>query len=447
MSETTADPRSDQGRPASLTDRPDRPDRSGVRVVINPHARREVPAAGFAPQSREPMAVHSALPGYAPTPLHDCPELARALGVATVLVKDESTRLGLPSFKILGASYATLDAIRREWLPEFTVVPTVPAARAALAGREGLGLAAATDGNHGRGVARMAALLDLSCRILVPAGTADARIDAIAAEGARVEVVDGTYDDAVAASALLADERTLIVSDTSWPGYEATPRAVVQGYSTMFAEIDDQLAALGAPGPTVVALQAGVGAFAAAGLRHYRAPRRSDDTPRTTGASPARTVIVEPTTANCLMVSAEAGTMTAAPGPHSSSMAGLNCGLPSELVWPIVAAGTDVFVAVDDRWAEEAMRRYAAVGIEAGESGAASLGGLLAVAGAPAWAAAAGLTPDARVLLVNTEGATDPVNYRAVLAAAADGTLSASTNLGAVTGSATSAAGESAGAR
>lgn len=380
------------------------------QVFVNPAAVAVVPPAGLDPESRGPLTTHQSLPGYARTPLRDCPALAGELGVAKVWVKDESSRLGLPSFKILGASWATLDAVYRQWLPSRPQTPDLAAIRTVLSGRPGLGLAAATDGNHGRGVARMADLLGIACQILVPAGTASSRISGIESEGARVRVVDGTYDDAVAAAALLADDSTLVVSDTSWPGYEQTPRAVVEGYSTMFFEIDDELAESGQQQPTLVALQAGVGAFAAAGLRHYRSRP---------AALPVRTVIVEPSSANCLMASARAGTLTSVPGPHPSSMAGLNCGLPSELVWPIIAAGTDIFVGVADSDAERAMRLYADNGIVAGESGAASLAGLLALTIDPAAAAAAGLSSETRVLLVNTEGATDPDNYRAVLAAGA----------------------------
>lgn len=385
---------------------------------FNPAAVPVVPLAGFQPESRRPMALHHAMPQYAPTALWDCPALADELGVAKLWVKDESNRLGLPSFKILGASWATLDAVHAHWMAPGPRLPDLAALRTLLSRRPGLGLAAATDGNHGRGVARMAALLGVTCRILVPAGTATSRISAITGEGARVQIVDGSYDDAVAAAALLADDRTLVVSDTSWPGYEQTPRAVVDGYSTMFFEIDDELARQGQRPPTVVAFQAGVGAFAAAGLRHYRS--------RTGDAGPVRTVIVEPTSANCLMASAREGGPTLVPGPHLSSMAGLNCGLPSELVWPIIAAGSDTFVTVEDSDAEHAMRLYADNGMVAGESGAASLAGLLVLAADPATAAAAGLTEQSRVLLVNTEGATDPDNYRAVLAVGAAATADSS---------------------
>lgn len=361
----------------------------------------------FATETRDPLRAHRSLPGYAPTPLRDSPALAQRLGVGRVLVKDESERLGLPSFKILGASWASLLEVQRAWCTPSDEPVTLSSVIARLDRTTGRGLVAATDGNHGRGVARMAALLGLSATILVPAGTARSRIEAIASEHAEVHVVDGTYDEAVLASAQLADDDHLVVSDTSWEGYENAPRAVIDGYSTMFHEIDDATAAADLPAPDVVALQAGVGAFAAAALRHYRAA----------GPGGPTTVIVEPSGAACLMASARAGVPSEVPGPHTSSMAGLNCGLPSLLAWPVVYGYTDVFVAVPDSCAEDAMRALAVAGVTAGESGAAGLAGLLALVDSGT-SRVAGLTPDSCVLVVNTEGATDPENYRRVVASA-----------------------------
>lgn len=380
---------------------------TSVEIYANPASRPSVPTAGFTPESRLPQATHETLPGYQPTALRNSPGLAERLGVGTVLVKDESERLGLPSFKILGASWAALTTVQQAWGGETDGPLSVESVRAALGATTGRGLVAATDGNHGRGIARVATLLGLDATILVPSGTSQARIDAIASEGATVEVVDGTYDDAIAASARLADHDHLVVSDTSWDGYVDAPRAVVEGYSTMFFEIDDAIAEQGLPAPDVVALQAGVGAFAASGLRHYRDGRDR----------PPATVVVEPSSANCLMASARAGGLTLVPGPHPSSMAGLNCGMPSELVWPVLAAGTDVFVGIADAYAEEAMRALAREGIVSGESGAAGLGGLMALAehGTPEERSRAGLHAGACVLIVNTEGATDPANYERVV--------------------------------
>jgi diaminopropionate ammonia-lyase len=214
--------------------------------------------------------------------------------------------------------------------------------------------------------------------------------------------VDGSYDDAITRSAREAAADCLVISDTSWDGYTETPADVIRGYSTMFVEIDQALAGHSRPTPDVVGLQAGVGSFAAAGLGHYCPPG---------GGPRPRTVVVEPESANCLMRSAQAGAIRAAPGPHGSAMAGLNCGLPSQLAWPVVANSTDAYVAIGDEPMYAAMRLLAGIGIVAGESGASSLGGLLAVTD-DAGRAKLGLHAGATVLLVNTEGATDPANYR-----------------------------------
>jgi diaminopropionate ammonia-lyase len=344
---------------------------TGERLVAN----RAVAPPARSPAPPGPLAFHRSLPGYAPTPLVDAPAAARALGVARVLVKDESSRLGLPSFKVLGASWATYRALcdRLGAAPE----PVIPLAvlRVRLAGA--VELACATDGNHGRAVARMAGLLGLPATVFVPAAMVPARREAIAAEGARVAVVDGTYDDAVARVAALAGQGTLVIQDTAWPGYETVPAWVIEGYSTIGAEIAAQ--------PDLVAVQIGVGSFAAAMVRRF---------------APARIVGVEPVAAACALASIEAGRLAEVPGPHDSVMAGLNCGRPSPLAWPDVSAGIEAFGAIADDRAREAVRLLAADGITAGESGAAGLAGLLTFAGDLA------LPRDGTVLVVNTEGET-----------------------------------------
>jgi diaminopropionate ammonia-lyase len=362
-----------------------------------------------APPTREPQSFHAKLPGYAPTPLVPAPALAARLGVGQVWVKDESSRLGLPAFKILGASWAVYCALAARLGGEIGPWDTPAALRARLAPLGHLTLVAATDGNHGRAVARMAALLGYAAHILVPAGTAPARIAAIAGEGAAVTVVDGSYDDAVARSAEEASPTRLVISDTSWPGYEDIPRRVIDGYSTILWEVDDALARSGAAPPDLVLVQMGVGAFASAVTRHYRRPA--------SGAAP-RLVGVEPDTAACVLASLRAGALTEVPGPHPSIMAGLNCGLPSLIAWPALRAGLDAAVAIPDDAARAAMRDLAAAGIVAGETGAAGLGGLVALLtglGAAARRAQLGITGATRVLLFSTEGATDPAAYAAIV--------------------------------
>ena len=279
-----------------------------------------------------PVLFHRELPGYAPTPLVDAPELAAEWGVGRVWLKFERERFGLPAFKFLGVSWA---AERLLGDP-----PHDP----------GLELIAATDGNHGRAVARVARMAGLASTILVPAGTAQARIDAIAGEGAAVQVVDGSYDDAVRLSASMADERRLVLSDTSWPGYEEVPRWVIEGYATIFREVDEQA---GAPDRHRRCARSASGALAAAAARHL--------------AGSARLVGIEPVDAACVLESARAGEITEVPGPHGSIMAGLNAGLPSLVAWPLVSSGFDLFCAAQDEVAVEGTRRLAALGLEAGE--------------------------------------------------------------------------------
>jgi diaminopropionate ammonia-lyase len=273
-----------------------------------------------------------------------------------VLVKDESSRFGLPSFKVLGASWAT---------------------HRALAERPADRLVCATDGNHGRAVAWMARQLGLEATVFVPDNMIPARRAAIAAEGADVQVVDSTYDEAVERAAALAGPGVAVIQDTAWPGYETVPQWVIEGYSTIGAEIELD--------PDVVAVQIGVGSFAAAMVRRF---------------APARIVGVEPATAACALASIEAGAPTEVPGPHDSVMAGLNCGRVSPVAWPVLVRGIDAFAAIQDDHAHEAVDLLARDGVTAGESGAAGLAGLLA------FRDDLDLPPDGTVLVVNTEGAT-----------------------------------------
>jgi diaminopropionate ammonia-lyase len=353
-----------------------------------------------------PSRFHASMPGYAPTPLRSAARTAQRLGVAEVLVKDESARLGLPSFKMLGASWAVYRALLQRLGLCLGDVPTFAQLDEAMAPLRPLTLSAATDGNHGRAVARVAAMLGLDARIYVPRGTASARIDAIAAEGASVTVVDGNYDDSVRRSAQDAAGRCLVISDTSWDGYEDVPRWVIEGYSTIFTEIEDQL---DEHRPDLVVVPIGVGALAAAAVRHFW----------TTPSRRPRIVAVEPVSAACVLESVAAGAILTVADCQDSMMVGLNCATPSPVAWPLVSRGIDVYLAVDDARVPEAMRLLASDGIIAGETGAAGLVGLLRAIDASAPEAMAALELDAgtRVLLLCTEGATDPDHYAELIAA------------------------------
>jgi diaminopropionate ammonia-lyase len=363
-------------------------------------------AAAAGKEAPDVVAFHRSMPGYEPTPLVGTPGLAKQIAAASLVIKDQSRCFGLPAFKIIGASWAVNCALSELLgLPPAADFATLKERAASL---RPLKLVTATDGNHGRAVAHMAALLGLDATIYVPKGTVQARIDAIRGEGARLEVVDGPYDDAVARAAQDAGPRCLIVSDTSWPGYETTPRAVIAGYATIMREIDEQLAAAEAPRPDLILVQNGVGALAAAVGAHYGGG----------GADGPLLAAVEPDDAACMLESLAAGRIVTVPGPHRSIMAGLNCGTLSMVAWPVLQRTFELCITVDDDRARRAMCLLADAGIESGESGASGLAGLLALCETPEFAEPRrrfGIGQGTNVLVFSTEGATDPEAYAAVV--------------------------------
>ncbi len=349
------------------------------------------------------------------------PGLARQLGVASIHLKDEGHRLGLGSFKALGGAHAVvrlvLEETSRRLGRQVDVAEWRTAEVAAVADR--MTVACATDGNHGRSVAQGAQLVGARCVVFVHAGVSAERCQAIARHGARIVRVEGDYDDAVAEAARAAGERGwIVVSDTSWPGYERIPLLVMQGYTALLREA---LRELPAP-PTHVFVQAGVGGFAAAVAAHLALILG--------GARPFLTV-VDPANAACLLESARAGRpVKVAPG-RPTVMAMLECHEPSLVAWRILSRAADAFMTVEDDEAVAIMNRLARPlagdpAVVAGESGGVGLAGLAKVAGDPALRATVGLGPDARVFLVNTEGATDPVLYQR-LVGLAPGAVAAAT--------------------
>lgn len=354
-----------------------------MRAVVNGALR----VGDVPPASADALAFHRALPGSAPTPVRALAPVARELGLGAVAMKDESARLGLPAFKVLGASWAVERALR-------------------AAGEEVRTLVAASAGNHGRAVAHVAAARGLACRVFLPARSAEARRRAIAGEGAELVVVEGTYEDAVAAAeAEGARPGVLEIADV---GSSGPARWVVDGYATLFAE-------LAGDSYDVVLVPAGVGSLAAAAARFG-------------AAAGIPVVAVEPATAACLGASLAAGAPTAVPTP-GTTMAGLDCAEVSPAAWPDLRAGIAGAVAVGDDEATAAMADLAALGHAIGDCGAAPLAALRALVEDPACAplrdAVGGLGADARVLLIATEGVTDPDAYASALARAPKSGLSA----------------------
>ncbi len=350
-------------------------------------------------------SFHTSLPGYAPTPLPEVPALAAELGADRVFVKDESSRLGLPAFKVLGASWAIHRLLTSEPAgPAGTAPPDALARlRAAAARRPGLIFVTATDGNHGRAVARMARLIGVPARVFVPAVTNLATRAAIAGENAEVTQVNGTYDQAVAHARQWAEDHraAALIQDTAWPGYEQVPAWTVEGYSTLFTELDAQLADADASPPALVAVPVGVGSLAQAAVMHYRAHGRQDD---------VAVLSVEPDAAACLLAAMRAGRPTTIPTANTI-MAGLNCGTISSSAWPSCSQGLDAAVAVTDDAARRAAADLAAAGISSGPSGAASLAGARAALtgpGSPGRRAELGMDRASVIVLLSTEAAQPP---------------------------------------
>jgi diaminopropionate ammonia-lyase len=356
--------------------------------------------------------------GYRSTPLHRLPGMARAAGVAEIFYKDESGRFGLGSFKALGGAYAVYRHLVRELVARG--VPEPVSVTDLMAGKHAsmlssLTVACATDGNHGRSVAWGAKMFGCSCVIFIHANVSDAREAAIASFGARVVRVAGNYDDSVERTANDAREHAWqVISDTSYPGYETVPGEVMSGYTVM---VDEALGALpGGEPPTHVFVQGGVGGLAAA----VCAPLWWKY-----GASRPRFIIVEPDNAACLYASAVAGKMVHIEGSLETLMAGLSCGEPSLVAWPLLAAGTHSFMRIDDDAALATMRRLAAgengdVPIVGGESGVAGLAGLLAICSDEQAARRLGLDQHARVLVFGTEGDTDAALYTRIVGESGD---------------------------
>ncbi|MBN2178244.1 MAG: diaminopropionate ammonia-lyase [Deltaproteobacteria bacterium] len=355
----------------------------------------------------EIAAFHSKLPGYVPTPLVSIDGIAKELGIRRLLVKDEGKRFGLKAFKALGASYAVYKLLQERDAGKLQPEEFLSERGKKLA--EGITFTCATDGNHGRALAWIARLLGRKAVIFMPQGSVPSRIDAIRSEGADVVVVEGGYDDAVRRASEEAEKKGwVVIADVGYPGYMEIPRYIQMGYMTIFRETINQLVERGEKTPDIVFLQAGVGAFASASALYFNDP-----------ADGIRLVSVEPGDADCLFRSAEAGDGTAHSSPAfgNTIMAGLNCETPSMAAWPIVRDRFDCYITIEDHYAEVAMRVLTGEGIVAGESGAAGLGGLIALLEEdPSFAEEKlQLRDDAHVLVINTEADTDPEGYRRIV--------------------------------
>jgi diaminopropionate ammonia-lyase len=362
-------------------------------AFLNPNVRRDDGYRGLfeAEEYRDVAAFYAAGRDAPPTPLVSLPGLAAQLSLGGVQLKDESARFGLSAFKIAGARYAIhrigADALRS-------------------------GIVCATAGNHGRAVARAAREIGVPCTVFLPAPherasdlerrTRSARVEGMRQDGARILDVAGSYEEAVAEAAEYARrEAAMVISDTSWPGYDEIPRLIMAGYTRLFDEASRQWPRL----PDIVLVQGGVGGLVCAAANWFAFQF---------GARRPYLIACEPESAACLLESARAARVVTIPDRAPGAvtvMAGLRCAEPSAAAWPSIQSGIDAFVAIPDSVVLEAIERLqSAIGdppIAAGPSGACGVGALLSLFSAPQLAPVrAACTPgqSTQVMAVLTEG-------------------------------------------
>jgi len=353
----------------------------------------------------------SSWPEYAVTDLHELKGIARELDIASLWYKDESARFGLGSFKALGGAYAVFVQLKK-------VIEEKTGESASIADlinqRYGellsnVVVSCATDGNHGRSVAWGAQLFGCGCVIYVHRGLSEVRQQAMEAYDAEVVRISGNYDESVRQAAADAKEfGRIIVSDTSYPGYMEIPKYVALGYTVMLREIVEQL---DGEIPSHVFLQGGVGGLASAVCAYFW---------QCWGEQRPRLIIVEPEAANCLQQSARKGAPVTVDGDLDTLMAGLACGEVSVLAWEILSTGCDDFMTVGEDSIGPCMRllgngEFGDPKIVAGESAVAGLAATIGVAQSRELATSLGLNGSSRVLLIGTEGATDPELYQSIM--------------------------------
>ena len=362
---------------------------------------------------------HKSFPQYSVTPLQKLSALASYLGVKGIYCKDESYRFGLNAFKVLGGSYAMGRYIAKELGRDISQLPYNVLSSDKL--REEFGQATfftATDGNHGRGVAWAAKRLGQKAVVRMPKGTTKTRFDNIAKEGAEVTIEKVNYDDCVrmAAAEAAKTEHGIIVQDTAWAGYEEIPSWIMQGYGTLVLEADKQLKENGVDRPTHVFVQAGVGSLAGAVVGYFAHKYKEN---------PPVMVVCEASAADCLYRSAVQadGNLVNVTGDLQTIMAGLACGEGNTIGWDILKNHVTVFASCPDWMSAKATRIYANPlendpHIISGESGSVPLGlayTALHDEDAKDLKEALKLDENSNILVISTEGDTDPVRYREIV--------------------------------
>lgn len=365
---------------------------------------------------KEVRDFHESFDEYSITPLNELKELSNSIGIKNLFLKDESYRFGLNAFKVLGGSYAIGKYLAEKL--EMDIKDVSFEYLKSKEAKEKLGeitFVTATDGNHGRGVAWAANQLGQKSVVYMPKGSSRIRLDNIIKEGAAAEIIDGSYDDAVSLSDEMSKKHGwVVIQDTAWEGYEDIPIWIMQGYGTIMDESIEQMVEKGYKKPTHVFLQAGVGSFAGSMLG-YLISKFGKERPVT--------VIVEPDSIDCLYHSAKKGEIESIGGGVSTIMAGLACGTPNTISWEMIRDYADGYLSCPDYVAARGMRILAAplkgdTQIVSGESGAVGVGVTSLVMEREEYKdlkEELKLDEDSVVLIISTEGDTDPQKYKDIV--------------------------------
>jgi diaminopropionate ammonia-lyase len=319
-------------------------------------------------------------PRHAVTSLIDAGDLAQEIGVGQLWIKDERARMGLGSFKALGAAYA----IAREAASVLRELGSEgPVWESALAGRT---FATASAGNHGLSVAAGARHFGARAVIFLSKTVPEAFAERLREKGAEVVRAGDDYESSMAAAQAQARENGwTLLSDSSWPGYTEPARMVMEGYLQLAAEAAVQMD----EAPTHIVLQAGVGGMAAAVAAYAR---------RVWGDAP-QIVVVEPDVAPALIESIRAGQLVDTRGA-ASCMGRLDCKTPSLVALNGLARDADLFVTISEQEGVDGARNLTKMGYATTPSGGAGLTALMA-------GRIPGLGTDARVLTILSEGPED----------------------------------------
>lgn len=318
--------------------------------------------------AKAPSALLSRCPAAGVTPLVASKPLAATAGVAEVWIKDERNRMGLGSFKALGAAY-------------------VIAHDAAQGHAVGQTYVTASAGNHGLSVTAGAAAFGARAVIFIAETVPESFADRLRAQGAEVRRQGAVYEDSMRAAAQAAkDEGAVLLSDSSWPGYLEPPHRLMEGYLVLMEETGNQMP----EAPSHIFLQAGVGGLAAAAATYARVLWGTD--PKIT--------VVEPEIAPALFASIKAGRSVVTEGP-ASDMGRLDCKEPSLIALKGLAHDADAFMTISEAEGAEGSNACADAGLPTTPSGAAGVAGLIAAKDA------LGLDASARVLVILSEEASE----------------------------------------